>query len=75
MVWPALFGSVITASSGTSTQIAASEFAALHDTIVTAPRFPVGILHDVTVGERAAEALAARQMLKPVVQRRVDLLK
>src|ERR1700684_1359944 len=38
--------------------------------IVTVFGFPVCVLHHVAVGKGAAETLAARQMLKPIVKRR-----
>jgi hypothetical protein len=41
------------------------------NSIVSIPGFPIGVLNDVAVGKRATESLPARQMLEPVVQRRI----
>src|SRR5271166_4976168 len=41
--------------------------------IVTVLRRPVGVFNNVAVSERSAEAVPARQMIEPLVQRRISI--
>jgi len=74
MVRPAPFGSVMTASCGTSIHpnVFGADLLRHAHPIVTAFGFPIGVPNCIAGGIRTAEALAACQMLEPIVEQEVS---